>query len=198
MLEGFCGTGGWSIGFWREGFDCYGTDIVDVGYPYHLTLSDIKEYHPPQGISVIVQSPPCTEFSPLTMLSYKKGQRGPPDPEKGVALVKEAMRVIKEAEPQYWLIENVWGSMKYLVPFLDLPKVVVKPWVLWGNFPYPNLAKEIPKKILGKKGNKIGLPEDFPLDPLRSWKRARIPVFLSQRVAKACKQALDSKSFNLA
>jgi hypothetical protein len=199
----FAGMGGWSIGFHRAGFNCHGVDIVDIGYPYDLTLSDVKDYHPSQEYDVVVESPPCTEFSQLTILSYKKGQRGPPDPEKGLELVRQGKRIIDEAHPKFWLIENVWGSMKYLLPFLGMPKITAKPWVLWGNFPDPNLGR-LPnvtqkslgahlgqKTTLGKGGNKIGLPEDFPFDPLRSWKRARIPVFLSERIAEACKQALS-------
>lgn len=192
----FCGVGGWSIGFYREGFDCHGVDIIDVGYPYELTVSDIKEYHPTRSPDVAVLSPPCTEFSTLTILSWKKGQRGPPEPEKGIELVKEGLRVVQEAKPKFWVLENVWGSMKYLVPILGMPKVTAKPWVLWGNFPYVNFDKvKGDTKIChtfekNKGGNRVGLPEDFPFDPLRSWKRARIPVFLSQRIARACKEAL--------
>jgi site-specific DNA-cytosine methylase len=131
----FCGVGGWSIGFWREGFDCHGVDIVDVGYPYDLTVCDIHKYHPTRCPVVSVLSPPCTEFSTLTMLSYKKGQRGPPEPEKGIELVKEGMRVVKEAKPMFWILENVYGSIPWLTPILGKPRLLAKPWVLWGNFP---------------------------------------------------------------
>ena len=198
----FAGLGGWSIGFHREHFTCHGTDIIDVGYPYDLTVCDIRDYHPNYKPDVIVASPPCTEFSQLTILSWKKGQRGPPEPEKGIELVKEAIRIIKEVEPKYWLIENVWGSMKHIVPILGLPKVTAKPWVLWGNFPscnfdkLPHITQKSlgvhlgPKTTIGKGGNKIGLPEDFPFDPLRSWKRARIPTFVAERVAHVCYNAL--------
>jgi hypothetical protein len=200
MLDCFCGMGGWSIGFWRVGFECHGIDIVDVGYPYNLTVSDIKNYHPHIKPDVMTLSPPCTEFSTLTILSWKKGQRGPPEPEKGIELVKEGMRIIEEAKPKFWVLENVWGSMKHLVPLLGLPKVTAKPWVLWGNFPYVNFDKvKGDNKIYhtfekGKGGNRIGLPEDFAFDPLRSWKRARIPVFLSQKIAVACHEALQEES----
>jgi tRNA/tmRNA/rRNA uracil-C5-methylase (TrmA/RlmC/RlmD family) len=44
-LDLFCGMGGWSIGFHREGYRCVGVDIVDVGYPYELVLSDVCDFH---------------------------------------------------------------------------------------------------------------------------------------------------------
>ena len=195
----FCGLGGWSIGFHRKGFECHGIDNMDVGYPYDLTISDIRDYHCKEYYDVIVASPPCTEFSQLTLLSWKKGQRGPPEPEgkNGLELVREAIRIIDEAKPKYWLIENVYGSLKHIMPILGDPKVLAKPWVLWGNFPYVDF-KPVPKSDqksmgvhIGKGGNKVGLPEDFPFDPLRSWKRARIPVFVSERIAEACKNGLS-------
>lgn len=47
--------------------------------------------------------------------------------------------------------------------------------------------------VFGKGGGRIGRPEDFPFDPLRSWKRARIPVWLSQQIARWCDSALKPK-----
>ena len=197
-MDIFCGMGGWSIGFYREGFNCRGVDVVDVGYPYELTLSDVRDFHPRPGcdVDVMVMSPPCTEFSVLTTLSYKKGQRGPPEPEKGIELVREAMRIKDEGSPRYWVLENVVGSIPHLRPILGEPRLVAKPWVLWGNFPMPQLP-EFPRgdhktshsfERHNKGGNRIGLPEDFPFDPLRSWRRARIPTFLAQAMARACKE----------
>jgi hypothetical protein len=200
LLDLFAGMGGWSVGFHREGFECLGIDIVDVGYPYELIVSDIRDYHPvPVSVEVIVASPPCTEYSQLTMLSYQKGQRAKPDPEKGNELVREAKRVIDEAKPKFWILENVYGSIPHITSILGKPMFIAKPWVLWGNLP-PFMFEFEPKRgghgkggnILGKGGGRIGLPEDFPFDPLRSWKRARIPVWLAQTIAKECKKILTS------
>ena len=33
VLDLFCGMGGWSVGFHREGFDCLGVDIIEAGFP---------------------------------------------------------------------------------------------------------------------------------------------------------------------
>jgi len=118
--------GGWSIGFHRQGFECEGVDNVDVGYPYDLTLADIREFHPRHPVDVVVSSPPCTEFSHLTMLSFRIGRRGPPQPKKGMELVREAKRVSDEAAPRYWVLENVWGSIPYIREFLGEPALIVK------------------------------------------------------------------------
>ncbi len=208
LLDLFCGMGGWSIGFYRQGFECTGFDNVDVGYPYELILRDIRDFtvipekiNPNLAPDVITASPPCTEFSVLTMLSYKKGHRGKPEPEKGIELVKEAKRVIEQAHPKYWILENVYGSLQHITPILGKPMLVAKPWILWGNLPSFMFEFEPIRKgdnkishtfehhgkggdIFSKGGGRIGLPEDFPFDPLRSWKRARIPIWLALSIAK--------------
>ncbi len=188
VLDLFCGMGGWSVGFHREGFDCYGLDIMDVGYPYELWQTPIEEFrggeYRDMGFDVVVASPPCTEFSPLTKLSWKKRQRGPPDPEKGMRLVMQAARVISLVAPKFWLIENVKGAIPYFakIPHLGEPQAKIGSYCLWGNFPRLDFNGHPTKG-----GDKIGLPEDSYRDPLRSWKRARIPIELSLAVARACK-----------
>jgi site-specific DNA-cytosine methylase len=185
-LDLFCGMGGWSIGFYREGYTCIGIDIVDVGYPYTLILEDIHNFHPNPNIraDVIVASPPCTEFSVLTNLSVAAGRRLPKDPlgEKGIGLVKEAIRVIHETEPRFWILENVKGSIPYISPLLGQPVFIAGAWVLWGNIPkefFDDLkVKTTKKEYLDAIGGNL------PFDPLASWKRSRIPIWLSQHIAK--------------
>lgn len=204
LLDLFCGMGGWSIGFHREGFDCLGIDLVDVGYPYEFRQADIRLYEP-DGLKpdVIVASPPCTEFSPLTKLSAYKKQRPEPDPEKGMILVREAKRIIDQVNPRFWMIENVAGSIPYISKLLGSPTWKIRPWYIWGRL--PAFMADIPKPekgthavklpngkwLITKGGDRLGLPEDFPFDPLRSWRRARMPLPVSMTLAKACKEQLQ-------
>jgi len=194
--------GGWSVGFYREGFDCIGVDIVDVGYPYKFIQTDIHDLTFKLDPDVVVASPPCTEFSTMTQLSWFKKQRGPPDPKgpNGLGLVEQGLRIIKEANPRFWLLENVYGSREYIEPLIGKPRVEAKPFLLWGNFPevlWPDkkhnksFHQETPwgREYLKRYG-KFGMVEDFPFDPLRAWKRARIPLWVSQHVARACKSSL--------
>ena len=206
LIDLFCGLGGWSIGFHREGFDCVGVDIIDVGYPYNLVTMDIHQLKFEAGKhlrpDVIVASPPCKEFSRMSKLSAWKGQRDPPDPEgpNGMGLVREAMRVIEESKPKYWALENVMSSRPYISKLLGKPRVTANPFVLWGNFPeilWPDSPKyKYQNRIFSKESlqiaekNKRTLPQDFAFDPLRSWKRARMPVWVGQTVARACKEKL--------
>jgi len=190
LLDLCCGFGFWSIGFYREGFDCTGVDIVDVGYPYKLVLEDIRNYHPKESYDVIVASPPCTEFSSLLFLGMVKGQRGPGNPEKGMELVRECHRVIEEAKPIFWALENVRGAVKHIEPLLGKPKLIHKPWYIWGCFPNFLLSQSnLGLKVRTEPDGKIS--RDVHFDPLISWKRSRIPLPLSEALAKACKRELQ-------
>lgn len=171
--------GGWSIGFHREGFHCVGVDVVDVAYPYRLILQDIRELdgREYQDFDVIVGSPPCRDFTILQDKHWKEKK----NPERGLKLVNTFLRIVGEAEPKYWLMENVWG----LCDYLDLkPKTKTNLGrgmrrAFWGDFP-PFL---ITQDFRRKKCVDIGQP----FGELRSWLRAKIPFPISQALAKAIK-----------
>ena len=200
LLDLCCGMGGWSIGFHRAGFECTGVDVLDIAYPYNLTLADIREWHPNKHYDVVVASPPCTEFSTLLRLAVARGQRGPADPKKGLELIKACIRIIEEVKPRFWILENVAGSEQYITPLLGPPKIIHRPWYLWGVFPYFMLSQSnIPKKTDGEVGSvrkscrHDKLNSVFAFNPLRSFFRAKIPLPLSVPLAKACKEVLSEE-----
>lgn len=93
----------------------------------------------------IIANPPCTEFS--TARSSGKAR----NPEEGMFLVKECLRIIKECNPTFWVIENpAKGELKN---FLGAPNYKYQPWwfgspwtketALWGKF-------NIPERIFSK------------------------------------------------
>jgi hypothetical protein len=204
FLDLCCGLGGWSLGFYRAGFDCTGIDIIDIGYPYRLVLADVCSWSPSgEKFDVMAASPPCTEWSQLTRLAIARGQRGPRDIRKAIELVKGCLRIIDEVKPRFWVLENVHGSEEYIVPFLGKPKLKRGPWRLWGEFP-PFLLPENPE-TMRKLNSPIGsirtdhdkvhdrLNSVFAYNPLRSWFRAKIPIPLSVPMAVACRKALRSR-----
>lgn len=176
--------GGWSNGFAKEGFECVGVDIVNVGYPYQLVLADawaldgnkFKEF------DVIVGSPPCRDFSQLAT-SLGKTWKIPPDPKgKGMELVNVFLRIVKEAKPKFWIMENVNGLCKYLKP-PDIQAWITKTRqrCFWGEFPNTILPVVITRK------NVIDIHGAY-----RSYTRAIIPSPISQAFAKAIKQEFKS------
>jgi site-specific DNA-cytosine methylase len=135
-----CGRGGWARGLRDAGFRVIGFDRVNERkwYPGEFVRADIRRLdgRPWKGrVRVIVASPPCTEFSPVTNLAVVRWGRAKPDPEKGMILVRETVRLIQEAEPTYWAIENVRGAVSRVSEELGRPRFIKNAWVLWGNFP---------------------------------------------------------------
>jgi hypothetical protein len=111
------------------------------GYEVILVGSDIgvENYHPPSNVYGIFANPVCTEFS--TARSDGKAR----NPEKGMEIVRECQRIIAEANPTFWVIENpATGRLK---DFLGPPRMMYEPWhygspwtkktALWGEFNVP-------------------------------------------------------------
>ncbi len=79
-------------GFEHEGF-CV------VRGPDKLWAGDIFDFHPPAAaFDGIIGGPPCQEFS---------SKRRKPTTGIGLELLKQFGRVVLEAEPEWWLVENV-------------------------------------------------------------------------------------------
>lgn len=117
---------------------------ADNGYKVILVGSSIgvENYRPPKEVYGIIANPVCTEFS--TARSSGKAR----NPEEGLRLVRECQRIIEEANPKFWVIEN--PAKGVLKNYLGKPTYEYEPWwygspwtkrtALWGKF-------NIPKRI---------------------------------------------------
>lgn len=125
----------------------------DAGYNVILVGSKIgvENFIPPKGVHGIIANPVCTEFS--TARSNGKAR----NPEEGMFLVKECQRIIEQAQPEWWVIENpARGVLKH---YLGKPTYEYEPWwygspwtkrtALWGKFVIPpriyDLWEDVPK-----------------------------------------------------
>jgi hypothetical protein len=99
----------------------------------------VENYNPPDNIYGIIANPVCTEFS------IAKGFHINGDLKKGMFLVNHCLRIIKECNPTFWVIENpATGKLK---DFLGKPDFIYQPWefgspwtkktALWGKFNKP-------------------------------------------------------------
>lgn len=113
----------------------------DAGYEVILIGSSIgvENYHPPAGVYGIIANPVCLEFS--TARADGKAR----NPELGMVLVRACQRIIAEANPKFWVIENpATGRLK---DYLGAPVMTYEPWhygspwtkktALWGKFNKP-------------------------------------------------------------
>ena len=113
----------------------------DAGYNVILVGKSIgvENYHPPKDVYGVIANPVCTEFS------IAPGFHKERDYEKGMFLVRECQRIIKECNPEFWVIENpATGRLK---DYLGEPVMTYEPWhygspwtkktALWGVFNKP-------------------------------------------------------------
>ena len=151
------GTGIWSKPYVNAGYEVYVVDIVDIlqtnailiqGDVCNLSWGSLGAIHG------ILAAPPCTEFSYAKHFHGKGNYEH--DFDKGMDIVNACRRIIREAQPSWWCLENPWG---YLRDFLGKPVLVFDPWqygdnyqkktCLWGEFAIPTpTTKEKPSGVV--------------------------------------------------
>ena len=130
MLDLYCGTKGASAAFRQAGWDVVTVDNDPQHHPD--VLADLRRWSwEGERPDLVWASPPCTEFSRTALPWFRK--KGPPEP--SMELVEAALRVVREARPHYWVLENVRGAVPYLRALLGEPRVIAGPFHLWGYFP---------------------------------------------------------------
>ena len=100
----------------------------------------VENYNPPDNVHGIIANPVCTEFA--TINGYGKVN----DTDAGMFLVNHCFRIIEEAKPNWWVMEN--PSRGELKKFIGKPRHTYQPWnygspwtkatALWGNFNMPD------------------------------------------------------------
>jgi DNA (cytosine-5)-methyltransferase 1 len=109
VLSLFPGIGLLDMAFEQEGFCVVrGPDILWGG--------DIKRFHPPLGVfDGVIGGPPCQAHSTYAGINRKIGNK------ISECLIPEFVRCVREAQPQWFLMENVPK-----VPNVAVPGFVVK------------------------------------------------------------------------
>lgn len=111
----------------------------------------VENYIPPENVHGIIANPVCTEFSTASNFNNVG------DLQKGMKMVNDCLRIIKESNPRWHVIENPFNGR--LKEFLGKPKMIYQPWqfgspwtkktALWGSFNRPvpiyNTWGEVPK-----------------------------------------------------
>lgn len=128
-------------------------EVITVG-----SAIGVENYSPDRPIHGVFANPVCTEFSRARQgNSFGGGERESADPESALWMVQECLRIIDEAQPQWYAIENpATGSLRN---YLGKPDFAYEPWhfgspwtkrtALWGDFtaPEPLYSKwdDVPK-----------------------------------------------------
>jgi hypothetical protein len=182
-IDLFCGLGGWAEGFLAEGYEVIGFDIErhdygTGGYPGQLVLQDVLTLDGRQfrNATVIVASPPCTEFSYRGRYGRKKNLP-PPD----TTMFRAPFRIAQEAgvpvvvENVVWAQEFVGRAHKHWGSFY-----------LWGDVP---ALMPLRKDREGAKGDHAGLRSRMVGSKSKARKQmtaelAKIPFPLAQWIAR--------------
>jgi site-specific DNA-cytosine methylase len=189
--------GGVSDGFAKEGFEVTGIDIVNapekLGYKHKFIQADIKTLDGKdfQGHDVIWGSPPCRDFSVIGVM-YGHTWKRPPDPDFGLSVVNAFLKLVKEAKPKFWIMENVARATKFIpqkpIFLTNLHKG--KKHAFWGDFPASLIPKTNETFYTGKTKSGKCHSKYHNDHALRSWKIAKLPEVCTRSFARACKNAL--------
>lgn len=184
-LDLFCGLGGWSDGLVAEGFEVLGVEIepkIASLYKHPVIVEDVRNLKGSQfpNYDLIVGSPPCKDFSVTTYFG-KKYWKTKPNPKNGLSMVYSFLQIIDEAQPKFWLMENVPRLQK----FIDLrPQCVARltkymQRSFWGQFPPFFIVTDATQPRI----------QDFR-GKFRKWERARIPLPVARALGRAVRTKL--------
>ena len=185
-LDLFCGLGGWSDGLVMEGFEVLGVEIdskIASLYKHPVLVDDVRNLDGKafQCFDVIVGSPPCRDFTQIPDKGHTPWKE-PKNPERGLTMVHAFLRIVEEAQPTFWLMENVkrLNEHLYLKPVCRarLGKGMYR--YFWGKFPGFLIPRDMRKEIFHLGGK------------LRSWERAKIPLPVARALGRAIKGEMEN------
>ena len=113
----------------------------------------VENYTPPANVYGVIANPPCTEFSTAKSFNHVG------DLDKGMILVNHCLRIIKECNPKFWVLENPTrgrlkekiGKYKYSYQPWEYGSPWTKATALWGDFNMPKKTytkwEDVPNKI---------------------------------------------------
>jgi len=182
MLDLFSGFGGASEAFVQaEGWEVIRIENEPLleGVP-HTVMMDVQDFldsHLIGHFDIIWASPPCREFSRAYNAPAPTAERELVEFTPDLSLVRAAKAIIECLEPKWWVIENVHGALNPLRPILGSPTYILGPFALWGRIP----PLDIPRGFKHSKYEN----DTSGSDPLRSQRRATVPLVISEALLEA-------------
>lgn len=129
---------------------------------------------------LIWASPPCIEFFKVRAPWFDEYGNEP-----SLELVEAAKAIIDILKPKHWIIENTKSGSNYIKKILGKPRQINECFYFWGN--YPKFDAYVDPRH--KTNNDVG-----SRDPLRSNKRAKIPL----EISRALKDVIENqKTLNI-
>jgi site-specific DNA-cytosine methylase len=184
MLDLFSGLGGASQAFEAAGWEVVTVDINPEFNPTicrnieDLWLTDEFKSWQVGEFDLIWASPPCVEFYKVNAPWFEEYGRTP-----SLDLVECAKAIINILQPKHWVIENTKSGMPWIKKILGQPRQNISGvYYLWGD--YPLFDAKVPQ-------NHKALNDPGGHDPLRSNKRAKIPLEISRALLDVIENQSD-------
>jgi hypothetical protein len=151
------GTGAWSRPYLEAGYD---VRLIT------LPEQDVRYFHPPKHVYGILAAPPCTDFciSGVRWWPEKDRTKGL---QEALSVVEACLRIIKEAKPVFWALENPVGRLRR---FIGAPRWYFQPYefgdpwtkktCIWGEHNIPEKHPVEPNYALVSSGHGRVLSEN--------------------------------------
>ena len=148
------GTGSWSAPYREHGYD-----VRLVTLPDH----DVLTYEPPPNVHGILAAPPCCHFATSGRRWWRQ-KDADGRTATAVAVVRACLRIVAQARPAWWALENPSGRLWRFVPELMYPRLSFDPCDygdpytkrthLWGWFCIPPKSRVEPVVYEDSKGRR--------------------------------------------
>lgn len=189
VLDLFSGLGGFSEAFVRAGDEVKRIEnnplLNQVPHTEEICVLEVRDILQKQvndgnfiwPIDVLLASPPCYDFSLAHSAPQAIASRNGTfaEYEPSMELIEATLDIIRLVKPRYWVIENVMGSIRHFKKIGLEPNQIHGACVFYGKFPKFS-TPDMPTKA--QKDTHKG-------DPLRSNRRALIPIELSTALRRA-------------
>lgn len=94
-----------------QAFKNRGHNVTTVGLEGDVDIKmDIREFHTTEHYDFMSFHPPCTEFSKANWRLGKCKDRTP-----DMSIVDACFRIVQEANPTFWMIENPQGCLRHII-----------------------------------------------------------------------------------
>ena len=170
FIDFFCGGGGFSLGFYQQGFKpIRGIDSWEPAIKTHnlnfglndtkknvLDFENIKEIENLEDSDIIIGSPPCVSFS----LSNKAGNA---DKSLGIRLIETFLKVVavkkhkKNSILKAWYMENVPNSKNFVKEFYTFKDLNLENFAIENNLNINDIALYCKGNVLNS--NDYGSPQ---------------------------------------
>lgn len=158
-----------------------GHDVETCGLSGDVTYcQDIRKFKPQKYYHFMTFHPDCSQFSKANWRLGKCKDRSP-----DLSIVQACFRIVQEAKPMFWMLENPEGCLRY---FIGMPQYRIKygdyghycqkPTDLWGVLPFFSYYGM--NNVLPGRHNLTA----FSNGPRRVDQRAIIPYQLSMVLCK--------------